>query len=197
MRHVQRNEILDWQSYGDVRDGFRARVMEAKEPRRVHVGEFLTLLFENPLTIRYQIQEMIRAERIVRESDIQHEIATYNEILGQQGELGCTLLVEIEDPVVRDRKLGEWLELPEHLYLLHEDGSRTYAAFDPRQRGEDRLSSVQYLKFAVGDRLPVGAGVDLPGRKGGEALRDEVRFTQATRRALADDLEGREPRPSS
>lgn len=192
MRHVQRNEIVDWQTYGDVRDRFRAKVMEAKEPRRVHVGDSLTFLFENALTIRYQIQEMIRAERIVRESDIEHEITTYNEILGDDGELGCTLLVEIEDPAVRDRKLREWLELPEHLYVVHEDGSRTYAASDPRQRGEDALSSVQYLKFAVGDRVPVGIGVDLPAREGAESLQAETRFTSETRRALADDLEGRE-----
>jgi Protein of unknown function (DUF3501) len=192
MRHVQRNEILDWQSYGDVRDRFRAQVMEEKVPRRVHVGEFLTFLFENPLTIRYQIQEMVRAERIVRESDIEHEITTYNEILGGEGEVGCTLLVEIEDPALRDRRLREWLELPEHIYLLHEDGSRTYATSDPRQRGEDSLSSVQYLKFAVGNRVPVGAGIDLPGRKGAQGLQAEVRFTAETRHALADDLEGRE-----
>ena len=187
MRHVRRDEILDWESYGDVRDRVRERVLAEKAPRRVHLGEHLTLLFENPLTIRYQIQEMVRAERIVREADIQHEVDTYNEVLGGDGELGCTLLIEIEDPKQRDEKLHDWWELPERIYLLHEDGSRVYASFDARQRGDGRVSSVQYLKFAAGDRVPVGAGVDLPG------LRDEIRFSSETRRALADDLEGVEP----
>jgi len=186
MRRVRRDEILDWQTYGDSRPGFREQVLAAKAPRRVHLGDHLTLLFENTLTIRYQIQEMIRAEHIVRESDIQHEIDTYNEILGGDGELGCTLLIEIDDPKLRDAKLREWWALPERIYLVHDDGNRTYATFDPRQRGDGRVSSVQYLRFAVGDRAPVGAGVDLPG------LQAEVRFGNDTRRALADDLSAAE-----
>lgn len=184
MRRVRRDEILDWQTYGDARPGFREQVLAAKAPRRVHLGDHLTLLFENTLTIRYQIQEMIRAEHIVRESDIQHEIDTYNEILGGDGELGCTLLIEIDDPKLRDAKLREWWALPERIYLVHEDGNRTYATFDARQRGDGRVSSVQYLRFAVGDRAPVGAGVDLPG------LQAEIRFPAETLRALAADLGG-------
>ena len=97
MKPVERSEIVDYATYEDTRDEFRAGVIEAKAPRRVHIGQYLTLLFENHLTIRYQIQEMIRAERMVRESDIQHEIHTYNELLGSAGEFGCTLLIEIDD----------------------------------------------------------------------------------------------------
>lgn len=186
MRPVQRDEILDWQTYEDVRARTREQVMAVKTPRRVHVGEHLTFLFENPATIRYQIQEMVRAERIVREADIRHEIDTYNEILGGDGELGCTLLIEIDDPPERAVKLRDWWDLPERIYLVHEDGSRTHARFDARQRGDERVSSVQYLKFAVGGRVPVGAGVDLPG------LAAEMRFDAATRAALQEDLAGAE-----
>ena len=182
MRHVRRDEIVDHVTYGETRDAFRARVLEAKAPRRVHVGEHLTLLFENTLTVRYQIQEMMRAEQIVREADVQHEIDTYNELLGGPGELAATLLIEIEDPAVRAVKLREWWALPEHLYLALEDGTRIPARFDPRQRGEDRVSSVQYLVFDVKGRVPVAAGVDLPG------LAREIPLTPAQRQALADDL---------
>ena len=133
---VRRNEIVDYATYEDTRDGFRAEVMKAKAVRRIHLGDYLTLLFENRLTIRYQIQEMIRAERMVRESDILHEIETYNEVLGDDGELGCTLLIEISDPVLRDRKLREWWSLPEKIYLLLENGTRVHATFDERQRGD-------------------------------------------------------------
>ena len=67
----------------------RPAILEAKAPRRVHVGGALTFLFENTDTIRYQVQEMVRAERMTREPDIRHELETYNELLGGQGELGA------------------------------------------------------------------------------------------------------------
>ena len=113
MKPIERAEILDYVTYQEGRDAFREEIFGVKAARRVHIGEYLTLLFENHLTMRYQIQEMVRAERIVKESDVQHEIETYNEVLGGDGEFGCTLLIEIDDPAVRDVKLKEWWRLPE------------------------------------------------------------------------------------
>jgi hypothetical protein len=182
VRPVRRDEIVDHVTYGETRDAFRARMLEVKAPRRVHLGEHLTLLFENTLTVRYQVQEMMRTEQIVREADIQHELDTYNELLGGPGELGATLLIEIDDPAVRAVKLREWWALPEHLYLRLADGTRVPARFDPRQRGEGQVSSVQYLKFDVKGMTPVAAGVDLVG------LEQETRLTAEQRRALAEDL---------
>ena len=182
MKPVERNEIIDYVTYGEGRDAFREKIFAVKAPRRVHIGEHLTLLFENHLTMLYQIQEMIRTERMVKEADIQHEIDTYNEVLGGDGELGCTLLIEIDEPAVRDVKLKEWWQLPEKMYLLLEDGSRVWATFDERQRGEDRVSSVQYMKFNTGGRVPVAAGVDLPG------LQAEATLTEQQREALSKDL---------
>jgi hypothetical protein len=184
MRRVAREEVLDFVTYDEQRESRRARVLEEKALRRVHLGDHLTLLFENTLTVWYQIQEMLRAERIVREADVQHEIATYNELLGADGELGCTLLIEIDDPPMRAAKLREWWPLPERLYVVLEDGTRIPARFDERQRGEGKLSAVQYLKFAVGGRLPVAVGVDLP------ALRCQTRLDEAQRAALGRDLAG-------
>src|SRR5437667_9878506 len=100
---VKRAEIVDYVTYEDMRAQFRAEVMKAKELRRIHIGEYLTLLFENHLTVRYQIQEMVRAERLVRESDIVYEIDTYNELLGDEGEVGCTPLIALEYPALPTR----------------------------------------------------------------------------------------------
>ena len=182
MKPVERHEIVDYVTYEDQRNEFRAQVMKVKAPRRVHIGEYFTLLFENHLTVRYQIQEMIRTERIVRESDILHEIRTYNELLGRDGELSCTLLIEIEDPAVRDHKLREWWQLPEKIYLLLEDGTRIPSTLDERQRSDARLSSVQYLKFDTRGRVPTAVGVDLPG------LQVETRLGEDQREALREDL---------
>jgi hypothetical protein len=181
-RKVERREILDYQTYSEQRDGIRAAVLEQKKPRRVHVGGYLTFLFENHDTVRYQIQEMMRAEQIVKEEAIVHEIDTYNELLGEDGAIGGVLLIEIDDPAERAVKLKEWLPLVEHLYAELEDGTRVRATYDPRQVGEERLSSVQYLKFDTGGQVPVALGSDLP------ALTVQQELDAAQREALRADL---------
>ena len=182
MKPVTRDEIVDYQTYNDQREQSRPKVLAAKELRRVVVADTFLFLFENRDTVRYQVQEMMRAERIVREADIQHELDTYNELLGAPGELGCTLLVTIDDPAQRDVKLREWLDLNERLYLELEDGTKARPTFDPRQVGDDRLSSVQYLKFTTGPRAPVAVGVELDA--GGR-----VELSDAQRAALQADLD--------
>ncbi len=183
---VLREEILDFETYGDQRDRIRASAMAAKDRRRVHAGPHLTFLFENHETIRYQALEMVRAERIVREADILHELATYNELLGRPGGLGATLLIEIDDRAERDRLLRQWKGLVERLFVRLPDGRRQPASFDPRQVGEDRVSAVQYLRFDTGGTVPVAVGCDLPG------IEVEAELTADQRAALAEDMaEGR------
>ncbi|HZZ85141.1 MAG TPA: DUF3501 family protein [Anaeromyxobacteraceae bacterium] len=178
---IARAEILRLEEYDALRPVVRAAVLELKRPRRVHAGP-LTFLFENADTVRYQVQEMVRAERLYRDAEIQHEVDTYNELLGGPGELGCTLLIELTDPGERDQKLRAWRGLPEHLYARLPGGRRVRPTFDRRQVGDDRLSSVQYLRFALGAEAPVALGCDLPG------LPLEVALTEAQRTALRQDL---------
>ena len=111
---VDRSEILSFEEYEPRRGAIRAAAMEEKRVRRVHLGPVLTFLFENAATMRYQVQEMVRAERLRRPEEIQHEVDTYNEVLGGVGELGCSLLVELTDPAERDVKLRAWRGLPDY-----------------------------------------------------------------------------------
>ena len=182
MKQVTRQEILDYVTYEEQRDKLRKKIMKIKDLRRINVGGVLSFLFENTDTVRYQIQEMVRVERIVKEIDILHEIKTYNELLGNSGELGCTLLIEIDDSEERQEKLIQWLDLPNHLYLILEDGSRIRASFDERQIGDSRLSSVQYIKFNTGGKTPVAIGSDL------SLLKAETTFTVEQQKALLEDL---------
>lgn len=182
MKPVERTELLDYQTYAESREQTRPKVLAAKEPRRIHVGQVLTFLFENRDTIRYQVQEMMLTERIVKEADIAHELSTYNELLGGDGELGATLLIEIESPAERDEKLRAWLDLPNKLYAKLEDGSKVYATFDSRQVDDRRLSSVHYVKFQVKGRVPVALGCDLAD------LKIETALNEAQRAALSADL---------
>ena len=182
MKQVRRDEILDYITYEEQRREFRERTMKIKGVRRIDVGGVLSFLFENKDTVLYQIQEMIRVERIVKEKDIQYEINTYNEILGQSGELGCTLLIEIDDPTERDDKLTKWLDLPMHLYLKLEDESLIRATFDDRQIGDGRLSSVQYVKFDTKGMVPKAIGSDH------YLFNEENSLTDEQKKALSDDL---------
>lgn len=182
VQQVRRDEILDYQTYAERRDAIRKKVLGIKGPRRIHVGEYLTFLFENTDTVRYQIHEMMRTEQIVKESAIRHEIDTYNELLGDEGELGCVLLIEIGSPEERAVKLRQWLELPSHLYVELADGQKIRASYDVRQVGEDRLSSVQYLKFDTHGEVPVAIGSDL------SSLTIRVALESAQRDALREDL---------
>jgi hypothetical protein len=198
VRKVERSDILDYETYGDRRDTLRAMVMEIKRRRRVHLGASLTFLFENTTTIWYQIQEMVRAERIVREADIQHEIDTYNAVLGEPGELGCCLLIEIEGEVERPRLLREWRMLPGHIYMRCGGGANgamngeatggtiVRAEFDPAQANDEQLSSVQYLRFKLGDLRPMAVGCDLQAMVGPAPL--EVALNEEQREALNRDL---------
>jgi hypothetical protein len=178
---ITRAEIMKLEEYDAQRPAVRARVMEKKRLRRIHLGA-LTFLFENAETVRYQVQEMVRAERLYRDEEIQHEVDTYNELLGGPGELGCSLLIELTDPAERDVKLRAWRGLPGHLYAKLPDGRRVRARFDDRQVGDDRLSSVQYLRFPVGAEAPIALGCDLP------ELTLEAPLAPEQRAALADDL---------
>ena len=182
MKTVTRQEVMDYVTYEEQRDNFRKKIMKIKELRRIDVAGVLSFLFENTDTVHYQIQEMIRVERIVKETDIQHEINTYNELLGGHGELGCTLLIEIDDSVEREEKLTQWLDLPNHLYLSLEDESKVRASFDERQIGDSRLSSVQYIKFNTGGKAPVAIGSDFP------LFNAETVLTAEQKNALAKDL---------
>ena len=170
------------EAYERSRAAIRPAIIEAKEQRRITVGGVLTFLFENTATIRYQVQEMVRAEKMTGEPEIRHELETYNEVLGAPGELGAVLLIELPDAAERDLKLRAWLGLMPCLYARLQDGTRVRPTFDPRQVGDERLSSVQYLKFDVRGQVPVALGADLP------AFTAEALLSEAQRAALAQDL---------
>lgn len=182
MKKVARSELLDYVTYTERRQEISASARAAKDARRIHVGEYLTFLFENAETMRYQVQEMMRVERLVKEVDIRHELDTYNDLLGDAGELGCTLLVEIEDPADRDPKLVAWVDLPDRVYLKLESGEKVHASIDERQRSRGRLSTVQYLKFALRGNPPIAVGCDHP------AIATETVLTAAQKLALRADL---------
>lgn len=150
MRKLTVDDITDLRAYERERDEFRARIIEMKKRRRIQLGDILTIVFENTDTMRWQIQEMARAEKMLSDEQIAHELETYNALIPDEGELSATLLVELtSEPALREwlpklvgiqRSVGVWLD----------DGSRVQG-FDPEEerltREEEITTTVHYLKF--------------------------------------------------
>lgn len=146
MQPIDVSEIKHIADYEILRPEWRPQMIALKDRRRVRVGGHLTFLFENRDTVRYQIQEMMRIERLQNPREIAHEVDTYNDLIPAPGELSASLLIEYDNPAERDVWLRALLGLEHHIWL-ETGGERSQARFDDRQISTDRLSSVQYVKF--------------------------------------------------
>ncbi len=149
MQTIELSEIKNIADYELERKQWRLKIIALKGRRRIQLGEHLSFLFENRETVRYQIQEMLRIERIASPEAIAHEVNTYNELIPKPGELSATLLIEYSSAEERDVKLRELLSLEDHIRLVVADTPPIPAHFDDRQISTDRISSVQYLKFQL------------------------------------------------
>ena len=191
MKKIDRSEILDLGPYEQVRDRFRRRIIELKKHRRVAVGDRVSLVFENHDTMLFQVQEMLRAERMTAERGIADEIALYNGLLPDPAELSATLFVEITDKDRIREDLHGLVGIDEHVALVL-GGARIAARFEPGRSTEEKLSSVQYVRFSVpeparralgDDSQPAAIEVDHP------RYRHRVELSPETRRSLLEDLE--------
>jgi hypothetical protein len=190
MRLIQRNEVLAIGEYEAIREHFRARVIEEKRPRRVRIGEHLTVVFENRDSVLLQIQEMLRTERITSESGILHEIETYNDLVPRDGQLSLTLFVEIPERALREKMLVDLAGL-EDAIAIEVDGVAARATGKREGAVPDRTTAVHYLKVD----LPVAAQAAIKARKARVAIAilhpryfERVEVGRATLEKLAEDL---------
>ena len=153
MKPISGDEVLNLHEYEIARPDFRQRVIERKKRRRVALGPILTLVFENRDTVLFQIQEMLRVERIVRPEKVQEQLDVYNELLPDAGEVAATLFIEVTEAArvqpVLDSLIG--LDEPGPLRLVI-SGKEYPAQFATGERREDRICAVHYVRFAVGDQ---------------------------------------------
>jgi len=152
MKPIERGEILGLAEYEQVRERFRSRVIAEKKVRRVQVGPRASAVFENRDTVVLQIQEMLRTERITRPAAVDHEIATYNELLPGTDELSCTLMIEIPEKAERDAFLVAAAGLEKHVWLAA-GAVRVRARSIDRGASAERTTAVHYLKFALPAQL--------------------------------------------
>ena len=148
MRKIELKDVLDLTAYEKKRPEIRSRLIKHKDERRIHVGQKVTYLLETYDTMWYQVQEMTRAERIVSEEGITGELNTYNELIPEKNQISASMFIEISDVEERKSFLTKIVDLPDHTYLMV-DSVKISPEFDPRQGSDDKLSSVQYVKFIL------------------------------------------------
>jgi hypothetical protein len=141
--------VLPLTTYDRVRSLLRPLCIAEKARRRLALGAHLTLLFENRQTVWYQIQEILRTERIFEDAAIEDELKTYNELIPRAGELSATLLIEYAEAAERDAALARLVGLERHLWIVLGD-RRAAARFDERQMSTDQISAVQFIAFPLG-----------------------------------------------
>src|SRR5262245_40796499 len=152
MNKVVLSEILDIAQYEKARDEFRRRVIGLKKNRRLPVGPMVTFVFENHDTVLFQIQEMMRAERIVDDDAIWREIGTYNQLLPDENELAATMLIEFPEAARIREEITKFhgVNTSEATYIRVGD-QRLPGVFDAGQSDNRRISAVQYLRFHFSD----------------------------------------------
>ncbi len=151
MELLTASDIANLHEYELERPGFRSRVIALKSRRRVPLGPLMTLVFENRDTVRFQIQEMLRVERIVQPDKVQHEVDTYNELLPGPCEVAATLFIEITEQPRIQEVLDGFIGLDEPGRLALSVGGHRYPAlFAAGQSREDRISAVHYIRFPLG-----------------------------------------------
>jgi Protein of unknown function (DUF3501) len=189
VRPITRRDIKGPVLYGPIRDDYRKRVIEMKRPRRVLIGDRVSLVFENRHTLSVQIEEICRVEGLTREDQIEAEIAVYNELMPTETSLSATLFIELPgeaDPYIALKSL---VGLDEHV-VLHLGAHPIRAAFEPGRSTTDKISAVQYLRFPLTPELAavlatpateVAVEIDHPN------YRHRVACPEAMRASLAAD----------
>lgn len=189
MKKVSLDDILGFSAYEKVREQFRQDIIAKKKHRRVAVGDKVSLVFENRDTVIFQIQEMLRAERIADLDKIREEIAVYNELIPNAGELSATLFLEIEDQSRLRENLLKFLGIDETV-SMKVGPHIVRAKFEEGRSKEDKISAVQYVRFPFDSQAQSAftAGekaelvIDHPNYKASAVLSSEAQ------KSLAEDL---------
>lgn len=172
MPQITRESLLTLEAYAKARPEFRARVMAHKKNRVVHLGANVTLVFEDELTIRYQIQEMLRTERIFEEDGIAGELEAYNPLVPDGANWKATMMIEYPDEAERRVMLAKLIGVEDRVWVQVEGRPRVYAIADEdlERETEEKTSSVHFLRFELDPAMitalkkgaTVSAGVDHP-----------------------------------
>lgn len=193
MAHITRDSLLPLEAYAKARPEFRAKVMAHKKDRTVQLGGHVTLIFEDELTVRYQVQEMLRAERIFEEEGISDELDAYNPLIPDGSNWKATMMIEYPDENERRTWLAKLIGIEDRVWVRVAGCDRVYAVADEdlERENDQKTSSVHFMRFelsaAMVSALRSGAalaiGVDHPNYSA-----EVPRLGEAARASLMADL---------
>jgi len=167
MTKLTKDSLMTLEAYAKARDKIRAEVMAHKRNRNVALGDHVTLVFEDEMTIRYQVQEMLRAEKIFEEAGIQEELDAYNPLIPDGSNWKATMLIEYEDIEERRRMLARLLGIEDRVWVQVDGFDRVFAIADEdlERATEQKTSAVHFLRFELAAEasgaLKQGAGLSM------------------------------------
>ena len=192
MNKLTRTDLLPLERYAEERNEFRTRVIAHKKLRKVALGEHISVLFEDRLTVQYQVQEMLRIERIFETAGIQDEIDAYNPLIPDGGNLKATMLIEFPDAAVRAERLAQLGGIEHRVYAEVTGLPKIFAHADEDldRSTEGKTSAVHFLRFefpadaimALRQGVALHFGIEDP------RLPERVIVAEATRQALSADF---------
>jgi hypothetical protein len=165
MPAITRESLMTLEAYSKVRKEFRSNVMAHKKARTVGLGDHITLLFEDEMTMRYQIQEMLRAERIFEDGGIQDELDAYNPLIPDGSNWKATMMIEYPDENERRRELARLIGIEDRMFVEVEGHERVYAIADEDldRENDEKTSAVHFVRFEFTPGMAAGikAGADV------------------------------------
>jgi len=193
MPQIARESLLGLEAYARERKAYRAKVIEHKKHRTVQIGANVTLQFEDELTVRYQVQEMLRIERIFEDEGIQGELDAYNPLVPDGGNWKATMLIEYPDVAERQRMLARLKGVEDRVWVRVEGCERVFAIADEDldRENDDKTSAVHFVRFELTEEmrkaLKYGVGLSM-GIDHGAYLAEVADVGAAVRASLAGDL---------
>ncbi len=193
MKQLQRSDLYSLENYAVIRDDFRAEVMQHKKTRFIQLGENLRLLFEDRLTMQYQVQEMLRIEKIFDAEGIDEELGAYNPLIPDGQNLKVVMMIEFSDEKERKEALAKLIGVEKKTWLKVEgfDGVYPIANEDLDRETDEKTSSVHFMRFEFSEAMIkalmegalMSAGVDHPEYK------HEITLDEAVRKSLLSDFD--------
>jgi len=167
MKPLKRSDLMSLEQYSEQRAEFRRRVLEHKRPRRIDIGPNLTMYFEDRLTVQYQVQEMLRIERVFEAAGIEDELSAYNPLIPDGSNLKCTAMFEFPDVEERRRRLADLCGVEHVVWLQVEGFDKVFAIAneDLPRSNDDKTSAVHFMRFELSHdmihALAAGSGMSM------------------------------------
>ena len=190
---LERKDLWSLEQYAEKREGFRAEVLAHKQSRRVLIGQHILLVFEDETTIRYQIQEMLRIEKVFEAAGIEEELEAYNPLIPDGDNWKCSMLIQYPEVEERRQRLAELLNVENRVWVQVGETEKLFALADEdlERANEDKTSAVHFLRFQLGEvqvsAVKAGAAITF-GIDHKNCQERDVQVGEDVRRSLAADL---------